>query len=303
MGSIGRKQRITAGLLSGLLFATVFVAPASFAVSTTSGRESITLSPASKRIQLKPGEVRQLELTIVNDGEKDYTFTVYARPYSVKGENYDADFTNDAPSATVYQWVQFSQTSFRLKAGASVKVPYTIRVPANATPGGHYGVIFAETQPQTNVDATSIARKKRVGSIMYVTVAGTFKMAGSAYAPTAAFFQLRPPLRANHRITNSGNADFVATSTMRMYDIFGTKKAETIGEYVILPETTRNIPLSWKDAPWFGFYKVDISTKYLDKSSAKTEYVLLAPLWTYLVVTMVVGARVIYALSQRKKLR
>ncbi len=276
---------------------------ASYAANNDTVRESITLSPAGQRLQLDPGDVKQLELTVVNDGATDYTFNLYARPYSVTNEDYTANFTAEAPNANAYQWVQFDTATFNIKAGKSLKVPYTVRVPQNATPGGHYGVLFAETQVKDSTDSTSIARKKRVGSIMYLTVSGTFKMKGSAESPEVAFFQLRPPLTAVHRITNDGNADFVATNTLQVYDVFGARKAEIKREYVVLPETTRKLPLTWTEAPWFGLYKVDVTTEYLDKVSRGTRYVLLAPLWVYLVIAMVVGARIIYALSQRKKLR
>ena len=88
----------TAGLFFGLLFACMV----SFPVGAVDGEEdqstveSITLSPVSQRYELKQGDTKKDSLTIVNDGKSDYTFTAYARPYSVNNEAYQPDFSTDA---------------------------------------------------------------------------------------------------------------------------------------------------------------------------------------------------------------
>ncbi|MEB0161191.1 hypothetical protein, partial [Pseudomonas sp. AH2 (2023)] len=79
-----------------------------------------------------------------------------------------------------------------LNPGENVEVPYTISVPADATPGGHYSVIFAETQVAE--DTGQIARKKRVGAIVYATVDGDYIMSGRQISGSIDWLQLGGPV-------------------------------------------------------------------------------------------------------------
>jgi hypothetical protein len=265
------------------------------------GNESITLSPVSQRYKVKQGETLSGTMTIVNDGKRDYKFTTYARPYSVSNEAYEPDFSTEAKNADAYQWVQFEQSSYMLKAGDSREVPYTIRVPNDAAPGGHYGVLFAETQPKGDSKGTAVERKKRVGLILYMTVNGTFKIGGDADDISIPFFQDRPPLTASQTVHNTGNSDFLVTTDTKIYDVFGGNKYENTKEVPVLPGTTRNITFEWESSPRFGLYKVDIATKFLDETSSKSQYVLIAPLWAYVLLAIIIGARFVYWLSKQQK--
>lgn len=295
-----KGKRIITGLLAGLFLLNVV------AVTTASAAESvdrITLSPVDKHYLFKPGDTKHDSFTVINDGDSAYDFAVYARPYSVGStdEDYSPNFTAQPANANVYQWVQFEKSQYHLKPNQSVDVNYTIRVPENATPGGHYGVLFVETIPPANNKANSIMRRKRLGLIVYATVKGTFKTAGSSEAISIPFFQLKPPITASQRVTNTGNSDFTVTGTMNVYDAFGAKKYTLTKDYTVLPDSIRKMPFEWTDAPWFGLYKVELTTKYLKTISTKTSYVLVSPLWVYLVLVIVIIARILYALSQRKK--
>ena len=294
------------GLAVGLLFVVFAVSsPASAAVDNTSSsdRESITLSPASKKYKLKPGTVKNDVLTVINDGTSKYTFITYARPYSVNDESYAPDFTNDANNADAYKWVQFDNASYEIQPGEMIEIGYTIRVPKDATPGGHYGVMFAETQTQGTVEGTGVERKKRVGSILYMTVDGDVKLKGSLRSTDVPLFQTSPPLKISQRVENTGNTDFSVTSSVQVSGLFGGVKHKAESSYSVLPGTTRNFSLDWQNPAWMGVYKVEVNTALLDSKEKSTHYVLLIPAWVYIVFAVLIGARVAYgyALSRRKR--
>ena len=297
-------RQYSARLITVLLFA-VFVGSASqtaFAASETGPAESITLSPVSTRFQINAGTQKDDELTIVNDGATSYNLIVYARPYSVSGESYDPNFVQTPSNADAYQWIQFRQVSWHVKAGETVKIPYTIRVPATAGPGGHYGVIFAETQPEQAVSGTSVLRKKRVGSIIYATVNGTYTTGGQSLGTSIAPLQFRAPLTASITIENTGNADFEAQTTYRVSDLFGNVKYENEKQYILLPTTTRKLSLEWVEAPWFGLFNVTIEAKFLDQTVTAQSLVLLVPRWLLLVLGIAaVGGGVYVVLRNRRR--
>lgn len=268
----------------------------------SSPRESITLSPVKERYTLDAGSSKTDELTVVNDGETAYDFIVYARPYSVHNETYDnPDFTSQTPTTDVYQWVQVSQAKYHVNAGQTVKVPYTIRVPQNATPGGHYGVLFAETQPADTSGGNSVVRKKRVGMIIYATVNGQFQMGGEGLGTSIPFLQFHAPLSATSRIKNTGNSDFVVNSTYRITDLFGGEKYRVNKDYVVLPQTTRLMTFNWDNAPWFGLFKTEVKTSFLDQNNDTSKLVLLVPRWLLIVLAVTIAGGVIYALLRRRR--
>lgn len=291
------------------LFAAVFVVmgfiaitPTTFAAEPTNTEdENILLSPTKKRYEMAAGESKQDSMKIVNDGSSPISFIVYARPYSVRNENYDPNYDSNAKNADAYKWVQFDEGSYDLAPGESTDIGFTVRVPQNATPGGHYGVLFAETQVLTQPGGTSIVQKKRVGSIMYVTVKGDVKLSGDFVGESVPFFQTKAPIAINQRVANKGNTDFIATSTVSVSDIFGGVKFKNQKESAVLPETTRAIDNSWVNPAWIGLYRVEQSVSFLDTTKSTTNYVLLIPIWVYLTTVLLIGARVLYAVAHRKR--
>ena len=59
--------------------------------------------------------------------------------------------------------------------------------------------------------------------------------------------------------------------------------------------------LDWENPAWIGFYKVEINTKFLDTNDRAEKYVLLVPLWFYILLIVLIGARIGYAVVQHKK--
>lgn len=292
-------------LLSLTIIATTIglIVP-STAHAQTIDNESITLSPVSSKYKVDAGTTVSDKLTIVNDGKISYDFIVYSRPYSVTNENYEPNFTETPKNADAYTWVRFAKTKFHLEAGKSVDVPYTISVPKEAAPGGHYGVVFAETQPpESQAGGNSVVRKKRVGSILYATVNGQYITSGEVVSTNIPFWQLQPPLRAESSVKNTGNSDFTNDIVYTVKDVFGNVKFKDVKQYTILPQTTRAFSLEWKDASWFGFYQVELEQKVLDKKSLESGYVLILPRYIpilFLALILVGGG---YAWFRRKNAR
>lgn len=281
---------------------TIFsVVAVSLGVNTTVVRaadpiESITLTPTSKTYKVDPGQTLEDTITVLNDGETAYDFTVYTAPYSVASGSYDPSFTSTASNADAYTWIQFKQTTWHVESRQSVKVPYVVHVKANASPGGHYGVIFAEVQPSDTSSGSTLARKKRVGSIIYATVSGDVRLAGASKGTSIGWFQSSAPVKITTSVENTGNSDFNTSVVYQVSDIFGSVKYSLQSEYTVLPYTTRDMTLNWEEAPWFGLYKARVTTSFLDQKNITESYVLVMPIWMLLLVGAVVVSGGIYAI-------
>ena len=276
------------------------VIPANAAENDAS-QESITLSPVSRDFKVDAGTQIKDELTIINDGKLSYDFIVYSRPYSVQGEEYRSDYTKVRPNTDLYQWVRFEKTKYSIKPNETIKVPFTIVVPAGAAPGGHYGVIFAETQPSPAAQGTAVVRKKRVGMIAYTTVNGNYINRGDFLDVNLPFWQVQPPMSADVRVQNTGNTDFKNTLRYTVKDLFGNVKYDAIKQYPLLPQTTRNINVAWNQSHWFGLFKVEMTHKILDKENTTSGYVLMMPRFLPILFFVLLIAGGGYALYRRRK--
>lgn len=265
-----------------------------------SERESIVLSPVTQHFDAKPGAVMSSEITAVNDGTVDERIVLYSRPYSVTNEAYDPDYTSTSSITDAYQWVQLTKTEYTIAAGETIKIPYGLQIPKTAAPGGHYGVIFIETQPKTG-SSDSVIRKKRIGTILLVNVAGAVNKSGSVVSSDVPFWQQQAPMQTATRVQNDGNIDFQTSTTLTVKDLFGSIKHSQKKDFIVFPGTTRNITMSWDDAAWFGLFKVDQSTTVLGKTTDVSNLVLIAPRWLpyTLLVVLVIGVG--YAIRRRRQ--
>lgn len=276
----------------GLALALVGLLLFSFAPVRAIDGESIVLSPASKRLKLNAGETIKDTFKVINDGTVAYDFVVYASPYSVANKTYTPNYDEKKPNADFYRWVTFDKREYTLKPGESVDVPYTVAVPVDVAPGGHYSVLFAETQV-ADEQSSQIARKKRVGEIVYANVSGDYITAGKQVSANIDWLQLGGPVTATVTVENTGNTDFPLTEYFQVKNVLGSKVYELSNEKVMLPKTTRDLQLSWKNGPIMGLYNVRVETKILDKMETTSTWVLLMPMWI-LVLSILAVIGIIY---------
>jgi hypothetical protein len=278
----------------------LFLIPAPAFAQSNGGIEKITMSPSSRTIKLDAGTVLRGSMDVINSGDVAFSFKVYTTPYTVSGESYDPNFTRTAANADAYSWVKLEKTDYpSLEPGQMVTVPYTIHVPETAAPGGHYGVIFAETKAR-EIGQTGVARQKRVGQILYLTVNGNYISGGKIAGFNLPFWQTKPPVVSTARVSNTGNVDFETEVRTVAKDLFGRTKFTYSGDPIVLPQTTRLIEMNWDKAPNFGLYNVSQSVKFLGSEHTNSNLVLVAPRWFPILLIIIVLSGVSYAVVQRR---
>lgn len=298
LGKIAKKKLSTI-MAAGIILGVVGGAAAFAAPGDTN--ESILMSPAKKNYKFDAGSTTADSITVINNGNSAYRFKVYASPYSVKNVAYEPDFYTTRKNTDLESWVNFPTDTFSIQPNQTIKVPYSIKVPADATPGGHYAVIFAETQPpEVTGDTNSVQRKKRIGSLVYATVNGSYQMGGQFKGIRTAGLQFKSPLRSELNVENTGNSDFAVETVFAVSDIFGNRKYTDTKSYQLLPKTERKIMFSWDKSPSFGLYEVTVSAKFLDKQTTRTSYVLMAPLAFYMIFIVGLLVLVIFFVQRRK---
>ena len=264
----------------------------------------ISVTPASKRYDLRPGQTVQGNFTIRNGGDIAVDYKLSVTPLNIKNEQYEKDYSK-VTAIDASSWIKLNHSTGKLERGGKRVVSFTLTVPQDAAPGGHYAVAFAETIIPKGVQAdSSVKSTQRVGELFYIAVSGDLKTSGSVAGWDSAFWQNEPPLLATLRMKNDGNTHYDANYSVQVTDVFGNVKTQMKGENIILPDTTRRIDITWNSAPDFGLYKVGGSVNFAGKDPAlPSQYVLM--LTSKFFMTMFAGLLTIllaaYVLRHSKK--
>jgi hypothetical protein len=274
-------QRLTLSALAGVAF---MPGPAAAAV------QGIGISPTSQEISLSPGESRSGEITVINDGDRDVSYKIYASDYHVNDESYVGDFASSAKQADVspVSWFTLPKGNFVVKSRLQTNFSYTVTAPPTAAVGGHYGAIFIETLPPSGQGGAFISRIERIGSIFYITAKGDLRQTGSIAGLTAPFLQSTSPVQASLRMRNDGNVHFLVDGTAQLSSVFGNvgKPVQIKGE--VLPGTTRKFDLLLPSASPIGLYTVTATVKYLGRTEIVSQPLLLMPRVTFIIISATV---------------
>lgn len=146
----------------------------------------------------------------------------------------------------------------------------TIRVPANAEPGGHYGVIrFTGVPP--DLAGTGVALSASVGSLILLRVNGPItdslsleEFSTSQEKVKKSFFEAGP-VDFTVRLKNAGTVHEMAAGNITVKDWFG-KTAGVItvnpNKGNVLPDSIRRFEQSLPQKKLFGHYTATLSLTY-----------------------------------------
>lgn len=240
---------------------------------TTHAAQAITITPTSIDKTINPGQTITGQTQVLNQADSPFDFKVYAAPYSVTGEEYDPSFTPIPGATDVTSWIKLKAAKTRLEPFSVSTLDYSIAVPADAKPGGYYAVIFAETE--SKVEGTGVTTQKRVGTVVYIKVAGDTIERGKVITWAVPWLQV-PNLTQILRIENTGSAHFGATIKTSVKDLFGSTKLSYAQKRNVLPEKVRKVEIVWEKTPAFGVFKVDGSVEILGNTTQlDSKYVLV----------------------------
>lgn len=159
-----------------ILWCILFVSTvwATFAVGS-GDRIELAITPIRIDITAEPNQATTWTVTLYNNSDQPYSFVMSAEDCTVS-PNYGAPVCKPTPSSSVTanslaSWISFATSgTFTIAPRSNRTITYTIRPPANAIPGGHYGAVFFN-DPGTSGTA-SISMNRRIGSLILVTVPG-----------------------------------------------------------------------------------------------------------------------------------
>jgi len=178
---------------------------------------------------INPGGAIKDTMTVANHGKEPLTLTVYASDGFTTGTGQLDLLTRDKKSTGVGAWTRPDRDSVVVQPGRTADVPFTVTVPANATPGDHVGGILTSLK-QPDADQ-GITVDRRLGIKIALRVSGELRPGlrvedlHAGYRGTADPFGTGDAT-VSYTIHNTGNATLSARQAVSVSGPFGWLKAD-----------------------------------------------------------------------------
>lgn len=265
-------------VLSSTVMAAQLPSPASSSTTNGSTGQGLEISPPVIELAADPGQTVTANIRVRNVTRGELIAKGKADDFGAgSDESGQPKLLLDETGATRYSlkyWVS-GVPDLRLAAQELKTSTVTIKVPKNAEPGGHFGVIRFTAVPP-DLAGTGVALSASVGTLVLLKVSGavTDKLALAEYSAwqlgkKQSFFE-HGPVDFLVRIKNEGSVHEKVTGNIEITNMFG-KKSATVkvndkgGN--VLPDSVRRFEQTWEQKQLFGRYTAKLSLKY---ASGKT---------------------------------
>jgi len=210
--------------------------------------QALTLVPPSLEYSTVRGQTVEGKIKLLNNENRSLVLTSSTSNFGAKDETGEPDFKFDAPSADLASWIKINSGQLTLEPGETKEVPFTITVPADAEPGGHYaGIFFASGGAASG--GGQIGVQSKLGALVIMTVAGNIREQAAVSSVTLDDSTIinRPPVQFNIRIQNTGNVHIKPKGKVTVLNMFGGE-VETLTipqDKNVLPGQTRLFEVTW----------------------------------------------------------
>lgn len=307
---------LTACCLSVLLPAMVAAAtpaatqPAATAQPGTgnNGGQALEIAPPVITLTVNPGQTVKTTIQLRDISSGNLIVSNQINDFVAAGEDGTPKILLDGNTKSPFSikdWIT-PVPSLELTPHQIKTLTVTLNVPANASPGGHYGVIrFTGTPPELH--GTGVSLSASLGALMLVTVNGNIKhslvaqeLSANKGGGKAGHLFESAPINFVEKIKNTGNVHEEPTGHVTITDMFGKKIAAlnvNIPPHNVLPDSTRKFtePLDSTvigNKRLFGRYKADMNVTYGNNQTLKasmTFWVIPYRLIAVIIVLLVGG--------------
>lgn len=292
-------NRIASRSLFVLLFVgALFSIPASLSYAET-GDLTVSVTPPLFQLAIGPGEFWASTLKIVNTNEYDVYYYATVVNFESSGEGGVASFSPvieefDDPelnAATLANWIRITKEPIFVPRGQSVEVPFEVKIPENASPGGHYAAILIGTKPpEFEGGGPTIGISSYVSSLMFVKIKGDVieKARIREFVSEKTLYD-RPEANFLLRFENLGTVHLRPQGVITIYNMWGKERGKVeINQKTnfgnVLPGTIRKFTFSWAGefSPLdIGPYRAVVGLQYGDQvkqNVSATTYFWVVPI-------------------------
>jgi len=227
---------------------------------------SIGISPLVFEITANPGDVIENYIKVYNPSQDSVVqIEMLVEDIRPTGE---AGHVVVEPAETVpysiAQWVIVEPKEVELQPREEKFVKFTIKVPENAEPGGHYGTVLASTKSVAGPEGTGVGIVARTGSLVLVTVPGVMEEKLVVKDFSAPGYSEYGPVPFEIKFENLGTVHVRPSGYVTITNWLGKKVGDTeITPRNVLPGAVRKFEVSLPEKWLFaGKYTATLTGSY-----------------------------------------
>lgn len=270
-------KKTTAIILSLTLFVGALAPMIPAGAQANNTGQALEIAPPVINLTANPGETIKTQISLRDVSSGKLIVKGQVNDFVAGGEDGTPKILleeNESNPYSLKSWVM-PLPELLLKPKQIENLPVTINVPANAAPGGYYGVVrFTATPPE--LEGSGVSLSASLGALVFLKVNGEVKeslaieefsinnsgRSGPVFEST--------PLKFVERIKNTGNIHEQPSGQITITDMFG-KKVATVNVNLpprnILPQSIRKFEQSLDssvlgDKKLFGKYTADLRITY-----------------------------------------
>lgn len=298
------------------LFYTILVCIIGVGIATPAF--ALTVSPARFEITGDPGATLQGEIGLFNEQEGSRIFFTSFENFEPSGDSGAPHFIGARGGLAT--WIR-ADSKIILESGKRIVVPYSITIPQNAEPGGHFAAIFFGSQEPGVQGSGQVSVGGKIGVLVLLRVSGEVAEGGGllefAAKDKQRFFSALPVAFA-YRINNTGGDRVVPHGEVTIRNTIRITSAKLLAnenEGSVLPNSARKFEVLWGEglvstgeetkSPGFfamalrqlkdfhlGWYTANLNLVWGDDLSqtASAGYSFFIIPWQLLLIIIVIGA-------------
>lgn len=259
-----------------------FAGPVAAVDDNTGSGQALEIAPPVLTLRADPGETINTQISIRDISPTALRVTSEVNDFSSEGREdgapvlrgVDEEEPVEPSPYSIVSWVE-PLPPLLLEPREIENLPVRINVPADAAPGGYYGVVRFTATP-ASLDSTGVALSASIGSLVFIRVNGDAKQAmeivefSTSKNGKPGWFFDSTPIDFVQRVKNTGNVHEQPVSSILVKDMFGNNVVNlnmNLEQRNVLPDSIRRFtsPLDSSaigDRVLFGRYSATITTKY-----------------------------------------
>lgn len=270
-------KKIILPLASLLFFAVALVRAQTPTNSTPS--TGLAVTPPTFEVTANPGETIKNTVKLENMHPYPVEIAVDLRNFTAIGEDGAVGLTEEETNYSLSRWIEVIPKTVTIPPKTSQYFTFTVKVPLNAEPGGHFGSLIFRTIPTEKLDGSGATLAQEIGSLILLKLSGeTIELSSiESFSPTKPIFEYGP-VAFNIRMKNQGNVHTKPTGNITITNLFGTQIASIpVEPRNILPGATRKLEANWDTSLRLGRYTATYTAVLSDKTtrSSTTTFMII----------------------------
>ena len=225
----------------------------------------VGISPLTFELTANPGDIIENQIKVYNPSDATIGIKMTVEDFTVTGEIGHVKLEPaETETYSIARWITFEPNEFILGPGEQKFVTFTISVPGNAEPGGHYGSVIAGTTAVVGGEFTGAVVAGRVGSLVLLSVAGEIEEDLGVKEFLAPGYSEYGPIPFTIRLENKGTIHVKPKGFITITNWLGRKVVDIeIPQRNVLPNSIRKIETSLdRKWLWAGRYTATLTGSY-----------------------------------------